>query len=101
MAYTSGPWKAHKSVTGFVDIETEDGMIRLAGMFPVENSEANARLMAAAPRLLEVLEAIVREGDSATATRDWPTAELFAAWAVDQARAALQAAEGEEYNDNE
>jgi hypothetical protein len=50
-------------------------------------------LLAAAPRLLEALEAIVREGDPVTATQDWPTAESFAEWATEQTRAALQAAE--------
>ena len=43
--------------------------------------------------LLEACEAIVREGDPETATRDWSTAEDFAGFCLEQAQAAIAKAE--------
>ena len=37
----------------------------------------------------EVCAAIVREGDPATATQNWPTPEQFAEWIIEQARLAI------------
>lgn len=39
--------------------------------------------------LRDVCEAIIREGDPYTATRNWPDPALFAEWAIGQARTAL------------
>ena len=50
----------------------------------------------AGPDLRAALEAIAREGDPATATRDWPTPEEFADWAIEQAQAALEELEEKE-----
>lgn len=48
--------------------------------------EAKAKLPNAS---YEALEAIIREGDPVTATKDWPDPALFAEWAIDQACAAI------------
>ena len=52
--------------------------------------EEYAQLIARLPQMERALEAIVREGDPATATRDWPDPTQFAEWAIEQARKALQ-----------
>jgi len=60
--FTPGPWKA--SFTKFSEVRAENGALvakceRLGGLV---NLEANARLIAAAPDLLEALEAVVEHG---------------------------------------
>lgn len=70
MTHTPGPWKAVKvgntKVTQAVIADTQYGfhLIATTHPIPIENTgrqEENARLIAAAPELLEALEAIRRE----------------------------------------
>lgn len=61
---TPGPW--HVEFTRFSDVKAENGAIvakcnKLTGLV---NLQANARLIAAAPDLLEALRAAVRQNDN-------------------------------------
>lgn len=102
--HTPGPWKAvisgHVAFVRTVDNSADLASIGLAS-HPVD--VANARLMAAAPELLEAVSAIVAQLDKSTAggrggidsmtrfIRDTDTHQAFA-----KARAALAKARGNE-----
>jgi hypothetical protein len=86
-AYTPGPWKVspqHREVDGLwepngIDIEGADGssVVGPEGIFAGANDEANSKLIAAAPLLVEALYAIVRDLPS---NKDWldPVTEALA-----------------------
>lgn len=60
---TPGPWRANAHGTSVTAPETEDALalnVRIVGGNPKVN-KANARLIAAAPDMLEVLQAFVKE----------------------------------------
>jgi hypothetical protein len=56
--FTSGPWAVAKGNTGFINVQAGPFLItpRWTGTASPEELEANARLIAAAPRLFELLE---------------------------------------------
>jgi hypothetical protein len=57
--HVKGPWKATEDGLGNWDIECEDGVLATLQLWPPD-LEANARLLAAAPEMLEALrEAVV------------------------------------------
>ena len=61
MKYTSGPWQIHGNSVVGVDETQDDGEIqcqRIATLAPCQESSANARLIAAAPDLLDALRRI-------------------------------------------
>ena len=78
--HTPGPWK-FIDVVGCCTIEAPSRQL-LKYMSPTSTNVANARLMAAAPDLLEALEAVLSVADRAT--------DEF-----DLARAAIARAKGE------
>lgn len=106
MAHTPGPWttltydpilRCKLIDAYFVVIDKLGG--RVARVEPRSTDEeeiANAKLIAAAPDLLDACRAIAREYDAETATRDWPTANDFASFCIEQAQAAIAKAEGQE-----
>lgn len=55
--YTPGPWYAEHGTEEYFFVSLKGGE-----MFPREENAANARLIAAAPDLLEALEKIALEG---------------------------------------
>jgi hypothetical protein len=60
--HTPGPWRTDVSDPAFVnyDVRTDDTIICTMGIeMPTEEEAANARLIAAAPELLEALEDLV------------------------------------------
>ena len=82
--HTPGPWKATKN-TAYWQIDSErDGQIGDACISQfiegnTDGGEANAKLMAAAPELLESLEKLVRELHESIYTRaanTWATPEV-------------------------
>lgn len=68
MSHTQGPWKVDKNHKGFVDIRRDvdsytSGIATVWEDFYAENYESNARLIAAAPDMLEALEEVMGELD--------------------------------------
>lgn len=60
MTHTPGPWFSQYDDNGFYEIGSETISIRLAFTYGEgDGDEANARLIAAAPDLLEALQAIM------------------------------------------
>lgn len=57
--HTPGPWLVRKSIRGGIDIFGDDGAQILLSDARLINQEANARLIAEAPAMLEVLRAAV------------------------------------------
>ncbi|HCR1638161.1 TPA: hypothetical protein ONA83_003578 [Pseudomonas aeruginosa] len=88
MKHTPGPWfiNGHERYTKYVEARIGGGWVQeVAACGPTENpeqQEANARLCAAAPELLEALEACV-----ARITNEVADAEFLDE--VEQARAAI------------
>lgn len=80
--HNSGPWKiTHTAINGYrVNDSTGWGV---AVVLKDVNDKANARLIAAAPAMLEALKGVIRVADRATVE-------------FDAARAAVSAAEGKE-----
>jgi len=85
--YTKGPWTVHRTMKDCVTFDGPEGMENLFlcnvdGYYACQN-EADARLIAAAPELLEALKAVVSVADRATVE-------------FDMARAAIAKATGEQ-----
>ena len=78
---TPGGWKAHPYVGNWAVIHSEDGVFRNIALVP--GGHADARLLAAAPELLEALQNLlaVRRGDGGTK----PNADALAEAAVAKA----------------
>ena len=59
MTHTKGPWKANKEEEGQWDIDAWfDESVTVAVVLNEPEAQANARLIAAAPELLEALESV-------------------------------------------
>ena len=58
--FTPGPWKTNYKDLALVQAENGAPIARCDKLFGVANIQANARLIAAAPDLLEALQAIVQ-----------------------------------------
>jgi len=94
-AHTPGPWhSSHTSANSwnmgvYDEAGTEVARVSVKSALYQQRRIADARLIAAAPKLLAALQAIVAldDGDNPAL---WPFAELF-----DQARAALAKSKGE------
>ena len=97
--FTPGPWRVEsvdqgsdaRGPTKMVMICADD--MRIATMFSKLNREANARLIAAAPELLEHLKDMVRRFEGCLITHG--TDKEFAQSATAHARAAIQKAIGQ------
>lgn len=79
-AFTPGPWEKHKEIGNWIMA----GHLHVATIPRAADgdwSQANARLIAASPDLLEALEAVIAEADYKTV-------------AYDKARAAIAKARG-------
>jgi hypothetical protein len=59
--HTPGPWEISKNEAGELDICEAGAGNMLADLAKCKNAEANARLIAAAPDLLEALRGLLRE----------------------------------------
>ena len=77
--HTPGPWETHQQAEGYNSLRvckpTEDGECRSIAdaeilRMPREEAEANARLIAAAPALLEALEFVIEQNASG-GSGDW------------------------------
>lgn len=99
MTHTKGPWTIGRNRAGYRDIDALDaeypwqGLARVvvemegvSGYDDFPEGEANARLIAAAPDLLEALEMVMAE-------REGGSPVLFST--SDKARAAIAKAKGE------
>ena len=98
--HTPGPWRIEEDPNHWFDItgESENGLARLISLLhPVgtpQETEANARLIAAAPALLAACEAIVAA--NILPADEMPRREMDAAYpAIDLCRAAIAQAKGE------
>ena len=88
--FTPGPWVVERADDAYCIANVGNLVIMpCAGKVKHDNAEADARLIAAAPDLLEALEMIVAEADSYTARTGKPVYN----W-LDQARAAIAKARG-------
>lgn len=89
-AHTPGPWVVERADDAYC-IANVGNLVIIPGGGKVkhDNAEADARLISAAPDLLEALEMIVAEADSYTARTGKPVYN----W-LDQARAAIAKARG-------
>lgn len=89
--HTPGPWRAETNGAGYWDIRTRQRGIASIIPFPGTPSldKANARLIAAAPDLLEALRALLKDGEDLTQASQWGEH-------LEQASAAIAKAIGEE-----
>jgi len=88
--FTPGPWAVERADDAYCIANVGNLVIMpCGGKVKHDNAEADARLIASAPDLLEALEMIVAEADSYTARTGKPVYN----W-LDQARAALAKARG-------
>jgi len=88
--HTPGPWVVERADDAYC-IASVGNLVVMpsSGKVKHDNTEADARLISAAPDLLEALEMIVAEADSYTARTGKPVYN----W-LDQARAAIAKARG-------
>ncbi len=88
---TPGPWVVERADDAYC-IASVGNLVVMpsSGEVKHDNTEADARLISAAPDLLEALEMIVAEADSYTARTGKPVYN----W-LDQARAAIAKAKGQ------
>lgn len=98
MKHTPAPWVMHaKSISGAYQITgATDGSLRIATVTNAPNDEANARLIAAAPELLEALKAMTERAESMASmlnSMGLPAYYLEAAPKIEAARATIQKAE--------
>ena len=99
-AHTPGPWVAVKN-SCFWDINIAGSWLTVADACASkhlpdgDNGEANARLIAAAPELLEALKEMLVDYDDASG--EWSGSDVIAKAyrIIDKARAAIAKAEGE------
>lgn len=96
ISYTPGPWKLGMQAASGKNIETEDRELIAAAFhcdLPPEEAKANARLIAAAPDLLETLAEIVGwlEEEDITSITQSPFCDLLV-----YAGRIIHAAKGEE-----
>ena len=89
--HTPGPWRV--SYTNFSEVQADNGALiakcdKLNGLV---NLQANARLIAAAPELLQELKNIAN-----AKTAEWDDPTDFEAWAKSRARAAIAKATGKQ-----
>lgn len=89
--FTPGPWVIEKAADAYCIASVGNLVIMpSSGKVKHDNTEADARLIAATPDLLEALEMIVAEAGSYTARTGKPVYN----W-LDQARAAIAKAKGQ------
>lgn len=94
MKHTPGPWTAHKTIEAHDgmpecwQIDAEHDAVCTTQFCYAPNTEANARLIASAPDLLEALAVLVTD-----CSQIWSEAEFPA---LKQARAAIARARGEQ-----
>jgi hypothetical protein len=84
MTHTPGPWETQRVEEDRLVLwgrEDALGTFKIADIYETANNEANARLIAAAPELLEALEMLVG-----------PEGDLYDQYAHDKARAAIKKA---------
>ena len=101
-SFTPGPWRTKREgfSTVYVEARIDGGLIQeVAACGPteagLEQQEANARLIAAAPELLEALQAVLRSFPTDRDMRDagWERAEIdMACRDYEAARAAISKA---------
>jgi hypothetical protein len=103
IAHTPGPWVVPPDSDGF-SIETVDGRIIAQAMqvspptnpFRHQERRANARLIAAAPDLLNTLRELVEIADAAISAGDWKVDGCCdPSLSLDWARAAIAKVTGE------
>lgn len=89
--HTPGPWQANKWAPGY-SISAPDSQYTVCNLSDCNNAEANARLIAAAPDMLEACQQIINDSDmdaihgaGRSVTHD----------AIDKVRAAIAKARGE------
>lgn len=94
-AYTEGPWKVRGEYSVWIDAKaSHHGICGVTGAGTSDNGLANARLIAEAPEMLEVLEQLIDQSQGCTCPNngggdcDW-------CQAVDHARLVIEAAKGE------
>lgn len=98
--YTEGPWIFDEiDEEGHFDVYNSSKSTLIctgAGFYGgTPPSEANARLIASAPELLEALEALLESAKSSNASLNWATGLNDEPASFGQARAAIRKARGE------
>ena len=96
--HTPGPWSINRAAATHVQDARERGIAACGGYYSTDaklamadgEQEANARLIAAAPELLDALRGLLAARDSTTMGRE---RELYEEW-IPKARAAVAKAEG-------
>ena len=94
--HTPGPWKREREPRGrwAVEVREADGLDRLIVVVDGEDSESNARLIAAAPELLELLSRVT-ERLALRAMDDHRFTSMNEKDDIDLARAAIAKVKGE------
>lgn len=100
MPHTRGPWRVAENLFGntasyevYTNVETKSdkgGYTRICQVTP-RDQKANARLIAAAPEMLEVLEWLAEEFDR----RDLGDGAMFCGSDIEQVKSAIRKARGE------
>ncbi|NCC85640.1 MAG: hypothetical protein EOM03_16170 [Clostridia bacterium] len=102
ISHTPGPWKLHEGGTAVVS-ESDGGLVASCGFLPrrsLFDEKSNAHLIAAAPEMLEALEAVeiaVMLGNAADddpgAAREWLQAQTRAVKLVEEVLKKVRGAE--------
>lgn len=64
--HTPGPWKVREDYAGAQSVVSADAFLARVGPPNTEQAEANARLIAAAPELLEALQGLLAAVEQGT-----------------------------------
>ncbi len=95
MEHTPGPWKVGRDHDGSLKVGSGLDVAYVLGQG--SGAEANARLIAAAPELLEALERVAKDADESLMQHPDDLPAILAV-TYKQVRAAIKAAKGELIN---
>lgn len=94
--HTPGPWEISQNEAGELDICEEGAGDMLADLAKCKNAEANARLISAAPEMLDALRVTLHRAEQARHSSEQlgPIAAEWLDGIITEARQAIAKAEG-------